>query len=80
MWIHVISNYIGEKNAFACFLFQANCSAAEEARAVNPDGLLYSTIVFSESQQKKSKEPPPGRETTEYAGIDFTRRAPPAEN
>ena len=80
MWIHVVSNYIGEKNAFACFLFQANSSAAEEAGDVNPDALLYSTIVFSESQQKKSQEPPPDRETTEYAGIDFTRHAPPAED
>ena len=41
----------------------------------NPDGLVYSIIVFSADQQKKARKPPPERETTDYAYIDFTRMA-----
>ncbi|XP_070201639.1 uncharacterized protein [Littorina saxatilis] len=47
------------------------------SQSVNEDGLVYTTVAFSDKQLKKAAEPPPEREQTEYAGIDFTRKAPP---
>ncbi|XP_070183573.1 uncharacterized protein [Littorina saxatilis] len=49
--------------------------AEEQSEMVNPDGLVYTTIAFSTDQQRKAKRPPPERETTEYAGIDFMKLA-----
>jgi hypothetical protein len=42
---------------------------------VNADGLHYATVLFSKQQIMKSKQPPPSRETTDYADIDFVRTA-----
>ena len=49
-----------------------------KSRTTNPDGLVYTTIAFSDNQQKKAEQPPPERETTDYVDIDFTRQAPPS--
>lgn len=63
-----------------CFCFKAKSTTPEDSRTTNPDGLVYTTIAFSDNQLKKAQQPPPERETTEYAGIDFTRHAPPAQD
>ncbi|KAK7475068.1 hypothetical protein BaRGS_00033681, partial [Batillaria attramentaria] len=46
-------------------------------KAAREDGLVYTTIQFTENQIKKSGEPPPERETTEYVSIAFDRHVPP---
>ena len=61
---------------YVCITFQTHGVEQEDSRTTNPDGLLYTTIAFSDKQQKKAQLPPPERETTEYVDIDFTRLAP----
>lgn len=56
--------------------FKAKSTTPEDSRRTKPDGLVYTTIAFSDNQLKKAQQPPPERETTEYADIDFTRHAP----
>lgn len=46
-------------------------------RTVNKDGLVYSTIQFTQQQLKKAEAAPPEREAIEYVSIAFGKQAPP---
>nr|KAG5698509.1 hypothetical protein BaRGS_005904 [Batillaria attramentaria] len=55
---------------------EAHDQSGAEGEAPNKDGLVYTTIQFTENQLKKAEEEPPTRETTEYVSIDFTKHVP----
>ena len=56
---------------------QGNMKQQDDSRTVNKDGLVYSTIQFTQEQLKKAEAAPPERESTEYASIAFGKQAPP---
>ena len=56
---------------------QGNMKQQDDCRTVNKDGLVYSTIQFTQEQLKKAEAAPPERESTEYASIAFGKQAPP---
>ena len=56
--------------------FQEDKGGKADSRSVNKDGLVYSTIQFTQEQLKKAEAAPPERETTEYVSIAFGRHAP----
>ena len=56
---------------------QGNMKQQDDSRTVNKDGLVYSTIQFTQEQLKKAEATPPERESTEYASIAFGKQAPP---
>ena len=56
---------------------QGNMKQQNDSRTVNKDGLVYSTIQFTQEQLKKAEAAPPEREYTEYASIAFGKQAPP---
>lgn len=59
---------------------QGNMKQQDDSRTVNKDGLVYSTIQFTQEQLKKAEAAPPERESTEYASIAFGKQAPPQGN
>ena len=59
---------------------QGNMKQQNDSRTVNKDGLVYSSIQFTQEQLKKAEAAPPERESTEYASIAFGKQAPPQGN
>ena len=56
---------------------QGNMKQQDDSRTVNKDGLVYSTIQFTQEQLKKAEAALPERESTEYASVAFGKQAPP---
>ena len=56
---------------------QGNMKQQNDSRTVNKDGLVYSSIQFTQEQLKKAEAALPEPESTEYASIAFGKQAPP---
>lgn len=74
----IIIDFLNEINAIYNKCFQTErifCfhKQVDQQGFINQDGLVYTTIEFSSRQARKAKEPPPQREATEYACVDFSR-------
>ncbi|KAL8560669.1 hypothetical protein ACOMHN_053329 [Nucella lapillus] len=54
---------------------QPAASGGEGSRIPNADGLLYSTVDFTEEQRQKEKHHAPLRDNTDYSGLDFAEMA-----
>ncbi|KAL8608869.1 hypothetical protein ACOMHN_063944 [Nucella lapillus] len=50
-------------------------SGGEGSRIPNADGLLYSTVDFTEEQRQKEKHNAPLCDNTDYSGVDFAKMA-----
>ncbi|KAL8565808.1 hypothetical protein ACOMHN_005256 [Nucella lapillus] len=64
----------GEGNEAAAAA-QPAASGGEGSRTPNADGLLYSTVDFTEEQRQKGKKPAPLRDNNDYAGLHFAEMA-----
>ncbi|KAL8608864.1 hypothetical protein ACOMHN_063939 [Nucella lapillus] len=64
----------GEGNEAAAAA-QPAASGGEGSRIPNADGLLYSTVDFTEEQRQKGKHNAPLCDNTDYSGVDFAKMA-----